>query len=628
MTKKQKINLTRILLAAAMLVGFHFMPVSGLPRLFIYLIPYLIVGWDVIAGAVHGIVNRQPFDESLLMAVATIGAIGLALYDKTDYTEAIAVMLFYQIGELFESYAVNKSRRNISALMDIRPDYANIENEDGIIEAVDPDEIEIGSIIIVKPGEKVPIDGIVEEGESRINLAALTGESLPKKVKPGDEILSGCINQSGLLKIKTTHEFGESTASKILELVENASSRKSRSEDFIKKFARIYTPTVVFAAIALALLPPLVRILILQTSPAWGIWIYRALTFLVISCPCALVISIPLSFFAALGGAGKAGILIKGSNFIESLSKTDTVVLDKTGTLTKGVFEVVAVHPEEMDERELLHIAAHVERYSTHPIALSLLRAYKDENDDCSVEDVEEIAGMGVKATVNGEEVHVGNSDLMDKIGASWHPCHKEGTIIHVAKNSKYEGHIVISDVIKSNAKEAIGELRKTGVKNIVMLTGDSKKVADRVAEEVGIDKLYSELLPKDKVDRVEDLLEGNKTGGSLIFVGDGINDAPVLARADIGMAMGAVGSDAAIEAADVVLMDDNPMKISQAIHIAKKCFRIVKQNISLAIGIKLICLVLGALGIVGMWAAVFADVGVMIICVLNSIRALRAGKA
>ncbi len=623
MNKKQRKNLIRIIISAVLIVALNYVNVDGFARFLLYLIPYLIVGYDILIKAFKGIKNRQAFDESLLMAIATIGAIALALYDSGDYTEAIAVMLFYQVGEWFQSYAVGKSRRNISDLMDIRPDYANIENSDGRLEQVDPDDVEIGTIIVVQPGEKVPIDGIITEGETSLNTSALTGESLPREVKAGDEVISGCININGLIKLKTTKEFGESTVSKILDLVENASSRKSKSEDFITKFARVYTPAVVLSAIILAILPPVFG-MITGGNAVWSTWIYRALTFLVISCPCALVISIPLSFFAGIGGASKEGVLVKGSNYLETLSKTKTVVFDKTGTLTKGVFQVTAVHPEKIDKTHLLHLAAHVERYSTHPIANSLKAAYPNEADDCIVENVEEIAGHGIRANVNGDIVYAGNSKMMDSIGVNWIPCECVGTIIHVAINDTYVGHIVISDVEKPTSKEAIIKLKKAGVNKTVMLTGDSKEVADRVASDLGIDIVYSELLPADKVSKVEELIGEKKSENEkLAFVGDGINDAPVLSRADIGIAMGAMGSDAAIEAADVVLMDDDPLKIAKAIKISRKCLRIVHQNIWFAIGVKLICLVLGAVGIANMWLAIFADVGVMILAILNAIRAL-----
>ncbi len=629
MNKKQKRNLMRIIVAAILMIVLHFAPVSGMVRFGFYLVPYLIIGYDILWKAFKGVKNRQPFDESLLMAIATLGAIILAVYEDGDYTEAIGVMLFYQIGEWFQSYAVGKSRRNISELMDIRPDYANVERENGQLEAVDPDEVEVGTIIVVKPGEKIPIDGEVVEGSSTLNTSALTGESLPREVESGDEVISGCININGLLKIRTTKEFGESTVSKILDLVENASSRKSKAEDFISKFARVYTPAVVAAAIALALVPPFVRMGFMGVPADWDVWIYRALTFLVISCPCALVISIPLSFFAGIGGASKAGVLVKGSNYLETLSKVKTVVFDKTGTLTKGVFQVTAAHPQEMSEKELLHLAAHVERYSTHPIAASLRAAYPNESDSCRVEAVEEIAGEGIRAHVNGNVVCVGNSKMMEAVGAEWYDCHRHaaGTVIHVSINGRYAGHVIISDVVKETSKAAIAALKSVGVARTVMLTGDAKEVADAVAKELGIDQVRSELLPADKVQNVEELLMENKGNGNLAFVGDGINDAPVLTRADIGIAMGAMGSDAAIEAADVVLMDDDPMKISQAIRISRKCLAIVNQNTWFSIGIKLVVLLLGAVGIANMWFAIFADVGVMILAVLNAMRALFAGR-
>lgn len=619
----------RIIVAAILMIVLHFAPVSGMVRFGFYLVPYLIIGYDILWKAFKGVKNRQPFDESLLMAIATLGAIILAVYEDGDYTEAIGVMLFYQIGEWFQSYAVGKSRRNISELMDIRPDYANVERENGQLEAVDPDEVEVGTIIVVKPGEKIPIDGEVVEGSSTLNTSALTGESLPREVESGDEVISGCININGLLKIRTTKEFGESTVSKILDLVENASSRKSKAEDFISKFARVYTPAVVAAAIALALVPPFVRMGFMGVPADWDVWIYRALTFLVISCPCALVISIPLSFFAGIGGASKAGVLVKGSNYLETLSKVKTVVFDKTGTLTKGVFQVTAAHPQEMSEKELLHLAAHVERYSTHPIAASLRAAYPNESDSCRVEAVEEIAGQGIRAHVNGNVVCVGNSKMMEAVGAEWYNCHRHaaGTVIHVSINGRYAGHVIISDVVKETSKAAIAALKSVGVARTVMLTGDAKEVADTVAKELGIDQVRSELLPADKVQNVEELLLENKGNGNLAFVGDGINDAPVLTRADIGIAMGAMGSDAAIEAADVVLMDDDPMKISQAIRISRKCLAIVNQNTWFSIGIKLVVLLLGAVGIANMWFAIFADVGVMILAVLNAMRALFAGR-
>ena len=624
MNKKQKKMLIRIILAAVMVIVFNFIPLEGLPRLILYLAAYLVIGYDILRKAWKGILNRRMFDENFLMAIATVGAFALAIYSRSgDYNEAIAVMLFYQIGELFQSYAVGKSRRNISALMDIRPDYANIER-DGKLEQVDPDEVEIDSVIVVQPGEKVPLDGIVLEGNSTLNTSALTGESLPRDVKQGDEIISGCINMTGVLKIRTTKEFGESTVSKILELVENSSSRKSKSEDFISKFARIYTPAVCYGALALALLPPLVQMLFLGGTAQWGTWIYRALTFLVISCPCALVISIPLSFFAGIGGASKEGVLIKGSNYMETLSKTKYVVFDKTGTLTKGVFEVTAIHHNEMDEKELLEYAALAECASSHPISKSLQKAYGQEIERNRVSDIQEISGHGVVAKVDGHEVAAGNSKLMKKLGVEYKDCHKVGTIIHIAVDGKYEGHIVISDVLKPHAEEVVSRLRKAGVKKTVMLTGDARAVAEQAAKALGIDEVYSELLPGDKVEKVEALLKQKTEKEKLAFVGDGINDAPVLTRADIGIAMGALGSDAAIEAADVVLMDDDPLKISKAIKISRKCLNIVYQNIAFALVIKFGCLALGAVGIANMWFAIFADVGVMILAVLNAIRALR----
>ena len=624
MNKKQKKMLIRIILAAVMVIVFNFIPLEGLPRLILYLAAYLVIGYDILRKAWKGILNRRMFDENFLMAIATVGAFALAIYSRSgDYNEAIAVMLFYQIGELFQSYAVGKSRRNISALMDIRPDYANIER-DGKLEQVDPDEVEIDSVIVVQPGEKVPLDGIVLEGNSTLNTSALTGESLPRDVKQGDEIISGCINMTGVLKIRTTKEFGESTVSKILELVENSSSRKSKSEDFISKFARIYTPAVCYGALALALLPPLVQMLFLGGTAQWGTWIYRALTFLVISCPCALVISIPLSFFAGIGGASKEGVLIKGSNYMETLSKTKYVVFDKTGTLTKGVFEVTAIHHNEMDEKELLEYAALAECASSHPISKSLQKAYGQEIERNRVSDIQEISGHGVVAKVDGHEVAAGNSKLMKKLGVEYKDCHKVGTIIHIAVDGKYEGHIVISDVLKPHAEEVVSRLKKAGVKKTVMLTGDARAVAEQAAKALGIDEVYSELLPGDKVEKVEALLKQKTEKEKLAFVGDGINDAPVLTRADIGIAMGALGSDAAIEAADVVLMDDDPLKISKAIKISRKCLNIVYQNIAFALVIKFGCLALGAVGIANMWFAIFADVGVMILAVLNAIRALR----
>ena len=624
MNKKQKKNLIRIIITSVILVGLHFVPAKGLVRFGLYLIPYLIIGYDILIKAFKGIKNRQAFDESLLMAIATIGAIALALYSSGDYVEAIAVMLFYQVGEWFQSYAVGKSRKSISDLMDIAPDYANIEGEDGELEEVDPDDVEIGTVIVVKPGEKVPIDGLVVEGHSSLDTAALTGESLPRDVIEGSEVVSGCINLNGLIKVRTTKEFGESTASKILELIEDAGSRKSKSENFITKFARVYTPIVVYAAIGLAIVPPLVS-MAFGHNANWGSWIYRALTFLIVSCPCALVISIPLSFFAGLGAASKKGVLVKGSNYMETLSNTRTVVFDKTGTLTKGSFTVTAVHPEELDEEELLHMAAHVERYSTHPIAQSLKDAYAHEKDDCNVENIEEVAGHGIKATINGKTVCVGNSKMMESIGADWKPCHHVGTIIHVAIDGRYEGHIVISDVPKEGSKEAIALLKKNGIKQTVMLTGDSKEVAEHVGSELGLDIIKSQLLPQDKVSEVERMLDDRDSEKEILaFVGDGINDAPVLSRADIGIAMGGLGSDAAIEAADVVLMDDDPRKIVTAIRISRKCLRIVKENIWFAIGVKVLVLILGALGFANMWAAIFADVGVTVIAVINAIRCMK----
>ncbi|EGB93505.1 heavy metal translocating P-type ATPase [Clostridium sp. D5] len=624
MNKKQKKMLIRIIIAAVMLIVLHFIPVTGILRLVLYLAVYLIIGYDILRKAGKGIKNRRVFDENFLMAVATVGAFVLAVYSKSgDYNEAIAVMLFYQIGELFQSYAVGKSRKNISALMDIRPDYANVE-QDGRLKQVDPDEVEIGSTVVVQPGEKVPIDGIVTEGNAALNTSALTGESLPRDVQTGDEIISGCINMSGLLKIRTTKEFGESTVSKILELVENSSSRKSRSEEFISKFARVYTPAVCYSALALAVLPPIVRMLFLGLAPAWGDWIYRALTFLVISCPCALVISIPLSFFAGIGGASKEGILIKGSNYLETLSHVKCVVFDKTGTLTQGVFEVTGVHHNEMENERLLEYAALAECASSHPISKSLQKAYGKEIDRSRVEDIEEISGHGIVAKADGNTIAIGNDRLMQKLEIPYQDCHSVGTIVHMAINGEYAGHIVISDIEKPHSREAIAQLKKAGVEKTVMLTGDAKRVADQVAVDMKIDEVYSELLPGDKVAKVEELLEEKKEKERLAFVGDGINDAPVLTRADIGIAMGAMGSDAAIEAADVVLMDDDPMQIAKAIKISRKCIDIVYQNIVFALVIKFACLGLGALGIANMWFAIFADVGVMILAVLNAIRALR----
>ena len=627
MNKKQKKMMTRIIIAAVLLVVLHFIPITGIPRFICYLAIYLEIGYDILKKAFKGIKNGQVFDENFLMALATVGAFGLAVYEKSgDYNEAIAVMLFYQIGELFQSYAVGKSRRNISELMDIRPDYANIE-KDGKLEQVDPDEVEIGSVIVVQPGEKVPIDGVIIEGSTTLNTSALTGESLPRNAKTGDEIISGCINMTGVLRIRTTKEFGESTVSRILELVENSSSRKSRSENFISKFARYYTPAVCYGALALALLPPIVNLLFLHNPAQWGQWVYRALAFLVISCPCALVISIPLSFFAGIGGASNAGVLVKGSNYLETLAQTKYVVFDKTGTLTKGVFEVVGVHHNTMEEAKILEYAALAESFSTHPISRSLKTAYGKEIDQNRVTDVEEISGNGVTAKVDGVSVAVGNAKLMKRIGVEAVECHQVGTVIHVAINGAYAGHILIADVPKPTSKEAIANLKKHGIKETVMLTGDIDKVAQQVAGELGVDRVYSELLPADKVTKVEELLAKKTAKEKLAFVGDGINDAPVLSRADIGIAMGALGSDAAIEAADVVLMDDDPQKIVKAIRIAKKCMRIVYENIYFAIGIKVICLILGAVGIANMWVAIFADVGVMVIAVLNAIRTLFVKK-
>ena len=623
MNKKQKTMLRRILAAAAMLIALQFIPAAGALRFVLYMIPYFTIGYDILIKAGKGIKNRQVFDESFLMAVATVGAIALALYGGSgDYTEAIAVMLFYQVGEWFQSCAVGKSRRSISELMDIRPDYANIER-DGQLEQVDPDEVEIGSIIVVQPGEKVPIDGMIVEGVSTLNTSALTGESLPRDAQAGDAIISGCINMTGVLRIQTTKEFGESTVSRILDLVENASSRKSRSEAFISRFARIYTPAVCYAALALAFLPPIVRLAALGLPADWGTWIYRALTFLVISCPCALVISIPLSFFAGIGGASSAGVLVKGSNYLEALSQAGIVVFDKTGTLTHGVFEVSGIHHSEMENEKLLEYAALAESASSHPISRSLQRAYGRELDRSRVSDIQEISGNGVTAKVDGIPVAAGNDKLMEHLGISFIPCHSVGTIIHMAVNGAYAGHILISDIVKPHSKEALAALKAAGIRRTVMLTGDSRRVAEAVAEELGVDEVYSELLPADKVAKVEELLRAKPAKEKLAFVGDGINDAPVLGRADIGIAMGAMGSDAAIEAADVVLMDDDPLQIPKAIRISRKCLGIVYQNIVFAIGIKLICLALGAVGIANMWLAIFADVGVMILAVLNAIRAL-----
>ena len=617
MTKKQKKVLIRVIVAAVLIIAFSFLPLEGYIRFICYMVPYLVIGYDVLRKAFKGILNRQVFDENFLMAVATVGAIALG-----DYKEGVSVMLFYQIGELFQSYAVGKSRRNISDLMDIRPDYANVE-KDGELEQVDPDEVEVGTVIVVQPGEKVPIDGVIIEGSSTLNTSALTGESLPREAKAGDEVISGCINMTGLLKIQTTREFGESTVSKILELVENSSSRKSRSENFISKFARYYTPAVCYGALALAILPPIVRMLALGFAPEWGDWIYRALTFLVISCPCALVISIPLSFFAGIGGASQEGVLVKGSNYLETMAQTKYVVFDKTGTMTQGVFEVSGVHHNTIPEEQLLEYAALAECSSSHPISKSLQKAYGKPIDRNRVTDIEEISGHGVKAKVDGVEVAVGNAKLMKQMDLPYSECHEVGTIVHVAVDGTYAGHILISDQLKPHAKQAIQDLKRAGITKTVMLTGDMKRVADQVAAELGIDAVHSELLPADKVAKVEELLAKKGEKEKLAFVGDGINDAPVLSRADIGIAMGALGSDAAIEAADVVLMDDDPQKIAKAIKISRKCLRIVYENIYFALGIKAICLILGALGIANMWMAIFADVGVMVIAVLNAIRAL-----
>ena len=623
MNKKQKKMLTRILIAAAMLIALKLIPVTGILQLALYLVVYGIIGYDILKKAWKGILNRQVFDENFLMAVATIGAFALAIDERSgDYVEAIAVMLFYQIGELFQSYAVGKSRRNISALMDIRPDYANIER-DGQLEKVAPDEVEIGSVIVVQPGEKVPLDGVILSGTSSLNTSALTGESLPRDAKEGDEVISGCINMTGVLRIQTTKEFGESTVSKILELVEDSSSHKSKSEAFISKFARVYTPAVCYSALALAILPPVVRLLT-GNSAQWGEWIYRALTFLVISCPCALVISIPLSFFAGIGGASKEGVLIKGSNYLETLSQVKTVVFDKTGTLTQGVFEVSGVHHNEIEDEKLLEYAALAECASSHPISKSLQRAYGKEIDRDRVSDIQEISGKGICAKVDGHDVLAGNSKLMELNRIAFIDCHSVGTIIHMAIDGEYAGHIVISDVVKPHAKEAIERLKHSGVEKTVMLTGDTRRVAEQVAKDLGVDEVHSDLLPADKVAQVEKLLAAKGDKDKLAFVGDGINDAPVLSRADIGIAMGAMGSDAAIEAADVVLMDDDPMKIAKAIRISRKCIGIVYQNIVFALVVKFACLALGALGIANMWAAIFADVGVMVLAVLNAIRALR----
>lgn len=622
MNKKQKKVLVRIILSLILLIGLHFVPVEGYIRFALYMIPYLIIGYDILKKAGKGIINRQIFDENFLMAVATLGAIILG-----DYVEGTAVMLFYQIGELFQSYAVGKSRRNISELMDIRPDYANLETEDGNIEKVDPDEVSIGSIIVVQPGEKVPIDGVVIEGSSMLNTSALTGESVPRKAEPGTEIISGCINESGVLRIKTSKEFGESTVSKILDMVENASSRKSKSENFISKFSRVYTPAVCYGALFLAVVPPLVRMGLMGMTPEWGEWVYRALTFLVISCPCALVISIPLSFFAGIGGAGKEGILIKGSNYLEVLSKTKYLVFDKTGTMTEGVFEVAGIHHNKEEEALLLEYAALAESFSTHPISKSLIKAHANEIDKSRVKNVQEISGNGVIAEVDGKTVAVGNDKLMKQLNVSYKECHHVGTIVHMAIDGAYAGHILISDRLKPNVGQTIQDLKKLGMKRLVMLTGDIRKVADKVANDLQIDEVYSELLPDEKVAKVEELLYNKPEKEALAFVGDGINDAPVLSRADLGIAMGAMGSDAAIEAADIVLMDDNPQKIVKAIRISRKCLRIVYENIYFAIGIKVLCLLLGAAGIANMWLAIFADVGVMVIAVLNAIRVLFTKK-
>ena len=621
MTKKQKKVFVRIIAAAVLLVGFSLLPVEGYLRFGLFMIPYAIIGYDILKKAVKGVRNRQVFDENFLMAIATVGAILLG-----DYKEGVAVMLFYQIGELFQSCAVGKSRRSISSLMDIRPDYANVER-DGVLEQVDPDEVEPGTVIVVQPGEKIPIDGVILEGKASLNTSALTGESLPREAGEGDQVISGCINMTGVLKIRTTKEFGESTVSKILDLVENSSSRKSKSENFISKFARYYTPAVCYSALALAIVPPLFSMLALASEPQWGVWVYRALTFLVISCPCALVISIPLSFFAGIGGASNAGVLVKGSNYLETLSQTKYVVFDKTGTLTQGVFEVTGIHHSIVEQEKLLEYAALAESFSSHPISKSIRKAYGKELHQERVSEVKEISGNGVTAKVDGIPVAVGNGKLMNQLGISWKECHHVGTIVHIAVDGEYAGHIVIADVVKPTSAQAVAELKRAGVRRTVMLTGDADQVARKVAEELRVDQVYSELLPADKVQKVEEMLEHKNTKEKLAFVGDGINDAPVLSRADIGIAMGALGSDAAIEAADVVLMDDDPMKIVKAIKIAKKCMRIVYENIYFAIGIKLICLVLGAAGIANMWLAIFADVGVMVIAVLNAVRSLFVKK-
>lgn len=626
LSDKQKKTLLRIVCSIMMTAVLALSHPTGALLFVLYMCDYLLIGYDILIKAFKGIKNRQPLDECLLMSIATIGAIALALYERSgDYLEAVAVMLFYQIGEWFQGYAVGKSRRHIGELMDIAPDRANIETEGGVLEQVDPDDVEIGTLIVVQPGERIPIDGVIREGESSLDTSSLTGESMPRDVKPGDEVASGCINQSGMLRIETTKEFCESTASKVMELIEDAGMRKSKSEQFITRFARVYTPAVVISALALAVLPPVV-LLLTGNEPGWGTWIYRALTFLVISCPCALVVSIPLSFFAGIGGASRQGVLVKGSNYLELLAKTSTIVFDKTGTLTKGAFEVKAIHPDVIEPHQLLHLASHVERYSNHPIANSVRLAYPDEADECVIENVEEIPGHGIRAGVNGDDIAVGNARLMDKMGAEVHECELcsgSGTSLHVTINNKYAGHIVIADAMKPHSKQAMAELKKCGVSKLVMLTGDSEKVAREVALELGIDEVYANLLPQDKVARVEELLASKRSGENLAFVGDGINDAPVLARSDVGIAMGAMGSDAAIEAADIVLMDDDPLKIATAIRISSKCLRIVRENIWFAIGVKLTCLLLGAFGIANMWAAIFADVGVMVLAVLNAIRCM-----
>ena len=622
MSKKQKINLCRIVLSAFFLIAFSFIPIKGLPRLLLFMIPYLIAGYDVLLKAAKGLWNHQLFDESLLMSIATLGAVVLAVLNDGDYTEAIAVMLFYQIGEWFQSYAVGKSRKNISALMDLCPDIAHLESEDGSLIDVDPDEIEVGSIFLVQPGEKIPLDGTVVSGTSLLNTSALTGESLPCTVGETDFVYSGCINLNGVLRIRATQPFEESTASKILELIEDASSRKAHAENFIAKFSRYYTPIVVLSALLLAIIPPLGR-MIYHLPPEWMTWIYRALTFLVISCPCALVVSIPLTFFAGIGSASRQGILMKGSNYLEALASVNAIAFDKTGTLTEGSFKVVDIHPELISEQELLHMAAHAERFSTHPIAQSLRSAYPEESDNCEVADIKEISGLGITAMINGKKVWVGNEKLMDLAGVSWHPCHLQGTVIHACMEGQYIGHIIISDTVKPTAAKAVQELRKVGVARFVLLTGDHEKVAKEIAGQLDIDEVYSDLLPQDKVSVLEKILQEPSREGTLAFVGDGINDAPVLSRSDIGIAMGGLGSDAAIEAADIVLMDDNPLKISDAVRISRKCMRIVRENIIFSISVKIICLLLGALGITNMWAAVFADVGVMVLAVLNAIRAM-----